>query len=627
MVAGKARESADLLSIITGLKAEVGLLAAIMRDKEGFSSTESRAIGVIGGSTLQGVAGYLPTAGDTMIGPIAFFPRLQAIEAEDNSLDISRERGDTFTSRVIVSAVSETLLDYIHGAAHAGQKLELQGVLTETYTIRESLVFPITNIVGDGATNIITVTVASTTLLATGEYIDIKGTVNFDISLARITVTGGTTFTYDLGSTGSATPESVGNMFRGNIRTFSGVDLVSIDNQNIELSFDSIANEWAVKGAEGSASGGSVPPGTIENQHLEWDNVLLDWLAVATETHGATGPFATTGLLNFANDIIIAASRNVGDTGDLQLKIAGAGFLEFTDDDNNAIGFSLRAKDAVNPDAVFTITQFSDLGGSGGTVTINAANSLSLDLDVDGMDMMFFSAAAALITVQQNMTFGGKNATGLGFIDFGAASADAGTIRLPNTASIQWESVPASAFHGEIEFDVDEAFIFSVPAAGKFTWFLGDAVKTEAAELNATEFKLSGASKLSTANAGIELAYNTGGWQIKVALNDAIKNQVDGADEFTVDASVLDAHVKKLQNLVDGTADQDAVTVKQLNENTAGFIRGPFGAIDNLVFSDVTLNRTFELNFIPTFAVNPAIFSPLAITPTNWTNPLTFTVT
>ena len=40
---------------------------------------------------------FLPTAGGSMIGPIAFFPRLQTIEAEDKSLDVSRERGDSLS--------------------------------------------------------------------------------------------------------------------------------------------------------------------------------------------------------------------------------------------------------------------------------------------------------------------------------------------------------------------------------------------------------------------------------------------------------------------------------------------------------------------------------------------------
>jgi len=279
MVAGKARESATLESLVLKNAAGIELLKAMLRDKEGFSSTESRSIGLAGGNTLPGAAGFLETGGDTMIGPIAYFPRLQGIEAEDNSLDISRERGDTFTSRVIVSAASETILDYIHGAAHAGQQLELQGILTETYTIRESRVDGITNIVGLGT---ITVTIADTTGLATGDYVSIKGTTNFEDDLVKITVTGGTTFTY--AGTGSATPETSGNSFRGNIRTHLDANIVVIDNQDYMLTFDSIANEWVVKGAEGGTVGGVSFPitPTIDDRSDTWSGTQNINLSAAT---------------------------------------------------------------------------------------------------------------------------------------------------------------------------------------------------------------------------------------------------------------------------------------------------------------------------------------------------------
>jgi len=43
----------------------------------------------------------------------------------------------------------------------------------------------------------------------------------------------------------------------------------------------------------------------------------------------------------------------------------------------------------------------------------------------------------------QSTNAGGFNLTSLGFIDFGAGSADTGTIRLKNNDSIQWEAAPA----------------------------------------------------------------------------------------------------------------------------------------------------------------------------------------
>ena len=71
-----------------------------------------------------------------------------------------------------------------------------------------------------------------------------------------------------------------------------------------------------------------------------------------------------------------------------------------------------------------------------------------------------------------------------GNINFGSGSANSGRIRLPVNGSIEWESSPASDFHGEIDFDVDENFLFSVPEDGTFKFFEGDAVKIQIAEFN-----------------------------------------------------------------------------------------------------------------------------------------------
>ena len=70
-----------------------------------------------------------------------------------------------------------------------------------------------------------------------------------------------------------------------------------------------------------NAPAGTVPDGTAENQHLEWDNSFLTWNAVDALTFGTTGPFAASGFLRTANDEIIFASRNAGDSDDIRLKI------------------------------------------------------------------------------------------------------------------------------------------------------------------------------------------------------------------------------------------------------------------------------------------------------------------
>ena len=88
-----------------------------------------------GGSEVGSVDGYLKTAGDTMIGPIAFFPRALAITTGE--IDIGMDT-DYYSSRVIVSPQSGSTddLDTITGAAFAGQLLFLQGVAGNTITLK-----------------------------------------------------------------------------------------------------------------------------------------------------------------------------------------------------------------------------------------------------------------------------------------------------------------------------------------------------------------------------------------------------------------------------------------------------------------------------------------------------------
>lgn len=150
------------------------------------------------------------------------------------------------------------------------------------------------------------------------------------------------------------------------IRTPGALDYIITGFDSVQLVFDSIEEQWRIVGAVGTGGGtgynliqdegisltqrttmnfignavtavdnpgqsrtditintgsGTIPDGTAENQHLEWDNSFLTWNAVDALTFGTTGPFAASGFLRTANDEIIFASRNAGDSDDIRLKI------------------------------------------------------------------------------------------------------------------------------------------------------------------------------------------------------------------------------------------------------------------------------------------------------------------
>lgn len=203
------------------------------------------------GSTGGGTGNFLPLSGGQMVGPIGFFPKLVPIISKRANLDPSSETPKNSSYIILTSA--DTDLDFIDGAQYSGQFLIMQGQAGFTITIRNAVLKFIVNIVGDGFSNTITVTIDDTSELTTGDKVNIDGTDNFDINNTTITVTGGTTFTYDLGSIGSAVAEAGGLVQRGNILTPDGNDLI-LDGTNtststipvVELIFDLVQNSWRV---------------------------------------------------------------------------------------------------------------------------------------------------------------------------------------------------------------------------------------------------------------------------------------------------------------------------------------------------------------------------------------------
>lgn len=87
----------------------------------------------------------LLTAGGTMIGPIAFFPILLSIQdlsigkaasATSRVLDISGPIGAASTRIIANGGVGTTDLEFIKGGQYAGQFLNIQGIVTQTITIK-----------------------------------------------------------------------------------------------------------------------------------------------------------------------------------------------------------------------------------------------------------------------------------------------------------------------------------------------------------------------------------------------------------------------------------------------------------------------------------------------------------
>lgn len=114
-------------------------LQSLMRRADTPSAISTPSFSGVGGSSNSGTgsSSFLPTSGGTMIGPIAFFPRLITISSGE--IDIG-ETTDNHSSRVIVTPESGSTDDLvtITGAKHAGQLLIIQGIATDTLTLKNS---------------------------------------------------------------------------------------------------------------------------------------------------------------------------------------------------------------------------------------------------------------------------------------------------------------------------------------------------------------------------------------------------------------------------------------------------------------------------------------------------------
>jgi len=104
--------------------------------------------------------------------------------------------------------------------------------------VNPSQVITLSNIIGDGIEDTITVTIPNTALLKDGELMTISGTTNFNATNKPITIVTGTTFTYPLGAVGSTSAENAGTV------TTQGEKFVTYINTPSEESIWDLVGSW-----------------------------------------------------------------------------------------------------------------------------------------------------------------------------------------------------------------------------------------------------------------------------------------------------------------------------------------------------------------------------------------------
>lgn len=127
----------DTLDANKERKKQFGRERAAFTNISGVAATAGSGVNATTNNVVQVTT--LPTGGGTMMGPIAFYPKLQFLNTGSTTLDISKATDTSYSSRVIVSGQSNAAtISTISGAAHAGQILFLQAASAQTITINET---------------------------------------------------------------------------------------------------------------------------------------------------------------------------------------------------------------------------------------------------------------------------------------------------------------------------------------------------------------------------------------------------------------------------------------------------------------------------------------------------------
>lgn len=136
MAQGKGRQPRAEISRDKEVQLDIKKLYGLNQTSNAVQQVSSSLAGSANQSPNQPQSQFLKTIGDTMVGPIAFFPN--AITIASDAIDIGKDT-EKYTSYIIITAQSGTAdnLATITGAAFSGQMLWVQPISTHTITIKD----------------------------------------------------------------------------------------------------------------------------------------------------------------------------------------------------------------------------------------------------------------------------------------------------------------------------------------------------------------------------------------------------------------------------------------------------------------------------------------------------------
>ena len=157
-----------------------------------------------------------------------------------------------------------------------------------------------------------------------------------------------------------------------------------------------------------SSPSGTIPPGTAENQHLEWNNTTSTFEVVDVLTFGTTGPFATSGFINTANNQTITSSRNNANTGDISIKVDSSDRIvfEFPTMTGTTIPFEISSNqldvktvDIINIDQAKFVNDGSALlpNSTDNALLVNSGSQFQFNTGISNNFVFSFNNNAAIV--------------------------------------------------------------------------------------------------------------------------------------------------------------------------------------------------------------------------------------
>lgn len=321
-----------------------GATGVALNSGSGFNSTTNKIVQV---QTLK-------TAGDTMMGPLAFYPRVEFLNTGVTTLDISKATNEAYSSRVIVSGQSNAAtISTISGAAHAGQILFLQAASAQTITINET-----GNISIPGSTTSYVMTANEIILLqydtTTTKWITVTlgGGAGSGANTTLSNLTSPTAINQDLnmGTTNSITFDTDKNTYIASTGLDDEVGIYTSNSIRIKVQNTKtiINNELSL--LDGLTVGTTAPITFANNQEIQGTGGGIDYAVPSGDTH----EFAVNSALKLTIAETLTTSSNDISMGGNDLEFGIGGTINFYSSASMASGGSATALPS-NPTGYFAV--------------------------------------------------------------------------------------------------------------------------------------------------------------------------------------------------------------------------------------------------------------------------------